>query len=206
MKNIEKQLKLVWDFQEKFQHSQTDSLFVGTLNKREQRMNLFLEELYEFQEALVQKNDVEKLDATLDMLYILFGSIQYHGLGSTFNAFLTGEKDYTNTTVENYPNLILKALNTGGFKQKYLSSKTQLTFSEIINFYLEIVVLVLSLYDKLESEGIIKNDRFSDSFLEVHSSNMSKADKNGNPIFRKPDGKIMKGEFYYKPNLKQFIL
>jgi hypothetical protein len=33
---------------------------------------------------------------------------------------------------------------------------------------------------------------------------MSKLDKDGKPIFRK-DGKILKGENYYKPNLKQFL-
>ena len=204
MRNIEKQLELIWDFQETFQHSQTDSLFIGTAKGRTFRLNLFLEELQEFQEAIEENDNLEKLDATLDMLYILGGSIQYHGLGSTFNAFLTGETDYVNTTIENYPNLINKVLHS--FSERYLSAKTKLSFSEILNFYLELVVLVLSLYDKLQSQGIVKNDRFDDAFLEVHSSNMSKLDKHGKPIFRKSDGKIMKGPFYYKPNLKQFLV
>ncbi len=43
-----------------------------------------------------------------------------------------------------------------------------------------------------------------DVFNEIHASNMSKLDSNGNPIFRE-DGKILKGENYVKPNLKQFI-
>ncbi len=43
-----------------------------------------------------------------------------------------------------------------------------------------------------------------DVFNEIHASNMSKLDSNGNPIFRE-DGKILKGENYFKPNLKQFI-
>ncbi len=33
---------------------------------------------------------------------------------------------------------------------------------------------------------------------------MSKLDAEGNPIFRE-DGKIMKGENYFKPNISQFI-
>lgn len=43
-----------------------------------------------------------------------------------------------------------------------------------------------------------------DIFNEIHASNMSKLDYNGNPIFRE-DGKVLKGENYFKPNLKQFI-
>jgi len=47
-------------------------------------------------------------------------------------------------------------------------------------------------------------DKIIDVFNEIHASNMSKLDSNGNPIFRE-DGKILKGENYFKPNLKQFI-
>lgn len=41
-------------------------------------------------------------------------------------------------------------------------------------------------------------------FDEVHSSNMSKLDENGKPIYRE-DGKVMKGPGYKKPNLKDII-
>jgi len=41
-------------------------------------------------------------------------------------------------------------------------------------------------------------------FDEVHSSNMSKLDSNGNPIYNK-EGKVMKGQNYFKPNLKKYI-
>lgn len=43
-----------------------------------------------------------------------------------------------------------------------------------------------------------------DVFAEIHESNMSKLDTEGNPIFRE-DGKIMKGENYFKPNISQFL-
>jgi hypothetical protein len=42
-----------------------------------------------------------------------------------------------------------------------------------------------------------------EAFEEVHRSNMSKLE-NGKAIFRE-DGKILKGENYFRPNLKQFI-
>ena len=47
-------------------------------------------------------------------------------------------------------------------------------------------------------------DKIIDVFNEIHASNISKLDSNGDPIFRE-DGKILKGENYFKPNLKQFI-
>jgi len=45
----------------------------------------------------------------------------------------------------------------------------------------------------------------TDVFAEIHESNMSKLDAEGNPIFRE-DGKIMKGENYFKPNISQFLI
>ena len=41
-------------------------------------------------------------------------------------------------------------------------------------------------------------------FKEVQNSNMSKLDKDGNPIFNE-SGKVMKGPNYFKPNLNKFI-
>jgi predicted HAD superfamily Cof-like phosphohydrolase len=43
-----------------------------------------------------------------------------------------------------------------------------------------------------------------DVFDEIQSSNMSKLGDDGEPILR-ADGKILKGERYFKPNIKQFI-
>ena len=41
-------------------------------------------------------------------------------------------------------------------------------------------------------------------FEEVQSSNMSKLDNDGKPIFNEA-GKVMKGPKYFKPNLNKFI-
>ena len=41
-------------------------------------------------------------------------------------------------------------------------------------------------------------------FEEVQSSNMSKLDENGKPIYNE-FGKVMKGPNYYKPDLSKFI-
>ena len=41
-------------------------------------------------------------------------------------------------------------------------------------------------------------------FSEVQNSNMSKLDKNQKPIYNEL-GKVMKGPYYFKPNLKKVI-
>jgi predicted HAD superfamily Cof-like phosphohydrolase len=41
-------------------------------------------------------------------------------------------------------------------------------------------------------------------FDEIHRSNMSKLDENGNPIFRE-DGKVLKSSLYFRPNINQFL-
>jgi predicted HAD superfamily Cof-like phosphohydrolase len=43
-----------------------------------------------------------------------------------------------------------------------------------------------------------------DVFNEIHASNMSKIGPNGEAVFRE-DGKILKGEGYFKPDLTKFI-
>ena len=41
-------------------------------------------------------------------------------------------------------------------------------------------------------------------FEEVQSSNMSKLDENGKPIYNE-SGKVMKGPNYFKPNLSKYL-
>ena len=43
-----------------------------------------------------------------------------------------------------------------------------------------------------------------DCFEEVQKSNMSKLGEDGRPIYN-PDGKVMKGPNYFKPNLEKFL-
>ena len=47
-------------------------------------------------------------------------------------------------------------------------------------------------------------DKIQDIFQEIQRSNMSKLDKNGEPIYRK-DGKILKSEMYFKPKIKEIL-
>jgi len=44
----------------------------------------------------------------------------------------------------------------------------------------------------------------SEAWVEVHRSNMSKLDANGQPVFRE-DGKVLKSELYSEPNLSDIF-
>jgi len=46
--------------------------------------------------------------------------------------------------------------------------------------------------------------KIEEVFKEIQESNMSKLDANGNPIYRE-DGKVLKSELYFKPNIKTIL-
>lgn len=47
-------------------------------------------------------------------------------------------------------------------------------------------------------------DKIIEVFEEIQRSNMSKLDENGKAIYRE-DGKIMKSELYFKPDIKKIL-
>jgi predicted HAD superfamily Cof-like phosphohydrolase len=47
-------------------------------------------------------------------------------------------------------------------------------------------------------------DKIEAIFSEIQRSNMSKLDANGKPIYRE-DGKVLKSELYFRPNIGQFL-
>jgi predicted HAD superfamily Cof-like phosphohydrolase len=46
--------------------------------------------------------------------------------------------------------------------------------------------------------------KIEEVYDEIHRSNMSKLDENGNPIFRE-DGKILKSNLYFKPSIGKIL-
>ncbi len=46
--------------------------------------------------------------------------------------------------------------------------------------------------------------KIEEVFDEIQRSNMSKLNENGEPIFRE-DGKIMKSQLYFKPNIREIL-
>jgi predicted HAD superfamily Cof-like phosphohydrolase len=46
--------------------------------------------------------------------------------------------------------------------------------------------------------------KIEEIFFEIQNSNMSKLDENGKPIYRE-DGKILKSNLYFKPNIEKIL-
>lgn len=46
--------------------------------------------------------------------------------------------------------------------------------------------------------------KIEEVYDEIHRSNMSKLDENGNPIYRE-DGKILKSNLYFRPDIKKIL-
>ena len=46
--------------------------------------------------------------------------------------------------------------------------------------------------------------KIEEVFREIQSSNMSKLDENGQPIYRE-DGKVLKSDLYFKPDIKKIL-
>lgn len=46
--------------------------------------------------------------------------------------------------------------------------------------------------------------KMEEVFAEIHRSNMSKLDAQGKPIYRE-DGKVLKSELYFKPNIGKIL-
>lgn len=56
------------------------------------------------------------------------------------------------------------------------------------------------IFGTAEAYGIVLEETFD----EVHRSNLTKLDAEGNPIFRE-DGKVLKGENYQPPDIKKVL-
>jgi predicted HAD superfamily Cof-like phosphohydrolase len=48
-------------------------------------------------------------------------------------------------------------------------------------------------------------EKIAEVFQEIQRSNMSKLDKDGNPIYRE-DGKVLKSELYFKPDIRSILI
>ena len=62
----------------------------------------------------------------------------------------------------------------------------------------ELADILYTVFGTIITEGL--QDQIEKAFDEVHKSNMSKLDDNGNPI-KRADGKVMKGPNYEEPDL-----
>lgn len=68
---------------------------------------------------------------------------------------------------------------------------------ELLDAIADSIYVLIGLAEKLGYD-------LTGAFAEVHRSNMSKLGPDGKPIYR-PDGKVLKGPDYFKPNIAPYI-
>lgn len=185
------------------------------------RYKLFLEEFNEFVEGheayslgleyFTSKNEVKEhsftymVDAVCDMYYILFGTLVSHGW----------KMDYIdhNRLLNNYDKSTSNSLLLLDLAEITLKYKQNLSFRQTPTCGYSFVKKQISLVKKL-SFNLGINTIIDELFLEVHKSNLSKLDINGNPLINgengvldksKPLGKVLKSEFFKEPNLYEIL-
>ena len=184
---ILKMMDCVYHFQKTFKCVQSDRLSLLLQKDRQRRFALQKEEWDEYKLAVRHNNKTEMLDAIVDGVYICLGTILAHGY-----------KNFTEHQTKSTDSLDLILFT---MKDSYISGN--LTSSEILHYHKTIFESLIHLFE----EGVNKGywtDKFIDVFMEVHNSNMSKLDENGQPIFR-TDGKVLKSKLFVAPNIKQFV-
>lgn len=148
----------------------------------ELRNKLFKEEYNEYLKALEVNDLVEIADAITDMMYILVGSWQLDNSDKVPH-YIFGIS---------LPN---SRLNTIKFIESNLNQ-----YNNTVLFVEDLIGAVVELANQ---HGIYFC--LHELFNEVHRSNMSKLDANGNPIYRE-DGKVLKSDLYFRPNLKEILI
>lgn len=111
-----------------------------------------------------------------------------------------------NCVLETKPNLTDKGVNDFrvAFLQEELDElKEALANNDLVEVLDALTDLQYVLDGTYLSFGL--QDAKEAAFDEVHRSNMSKLDENGQPILRPEDGKILKGPNYFKPNLQKIL-
>lgn len=83
--------------------------------------------------------------------------------------------------------------------EEYLEAAEQADLVEIADALGDMLYILCG---TILSHGL--EGKMADIFEEIQRSNMSKLDKEGNPIYRE-DGKVMKSELYFKPELGSIL-
>lgn len=181
-----KYAKAIWqlrEFQKAFNSTCSDMPIKLSEEDAKLRNALFQEELREF---ITAKDRIEQADGLIDMAYICFGDLVSIG-------------EYEHPMPMSSPTSINNALE----KLSYLSFVTDIN-KDIVHSRFQLVMYLLC---ELGFNAVA-----GEMFDEVHRSNMSKLDENGQPIINdgvldpsKPIGKILKSKHFSEPDLKSII-
>lgn len=210
--DLSKQFQMVFDFQEVMQQPQSVDLDPAT-GRRFLRENLQDEEMKELLKAYKEDDKVEMADGIIDSIYISIGTCLLHGfvdahkyIKAVFDDMELMCRTGFPCKGEKKPNLEMYNQINSVFSHSYLSYELPLTTIQSKLCFRLCWYIDFWLYG--EKQGWFKKDSLKRAFLEVHTSNMSKLDDNGNPIFYtegEKKGKVKKSHNFVPPNMKQFV-
>lgn len=149
------------------------------------RFRLIEEELYELLDAYEECDIVEIFDALGDIEYVVDGAALVFGVTNTMQNFY-------NTLLDTQS---LRGIDKNGVEQilKSLRSMILTNNAEEVGKVLGVIKAVV--YTTALDLGL----SVSDAVDAIHKSNMSKLGKDGKPIYREGDRKVMKGPNYVTP-------
>lgn len=168
------------------------------------RLGLIREEVDELAEAMADDNLVEMYDALLDILYVSFGllvEIGYEADPSVDDLATFRERTFQLSKIR-------KNFWLSTFKGRLGNLKGALAQDDVPHT-VEVVVYIIA--DAISLSKELGLDPYP-GFREVHSSNMSKLGEDGKPIISRgeeldgyPEGKVLKGPNYFKPDLAAVV-
>ena len=103
-------------------------------------------------------------------------------------------------TKAEFPDINTSALRLKLINEEYKELVESMEQQDLISVADALTDLLYVVY----GAGLAFGINLDECFDEVHRSNMSKLDSNGNPIYRE-DGKVMKSPNYFEPNLEKII-
>jgi predicted HAD superfamily Cof-like phosphohydrolase len=182
-----------------------------TLKIVDLRKRLFLEEYEELMTAFSSQTLVDVADAIVDSLYISYGTLNYLGLPHEtsvceYDKIIDSEREnlsdvyslkrvYT-TIIEIFDKII-----NNNFQPEYsFQNKSKLEMNPIFHLWQALCKFNILLFEMAGKLGLDLDNLFN----EVHNSNMSKLDENGN-VLKNEFGKVIKSSSYVKPDLTKFL-
>ena len=117
----------------------------------------------------------------------------------TFHNAFKIENNYTPTTALSSDDIELRHRLMAEENEEYLEAAREGDLVEVADALGDMLYILCGTILK---HGM--QDKIEEVFNEIQRSNMSKLDKDGQPIYRE-DGKVMKSDQYFKPDLKSIL-
>ena len=144
---------------------------------------LIAEEHQEFLDGIKNNDNVEILDALVDIVVVTAGFSLSLGYEPVFN---NESRQYPNSNIEELSQALTFYCN-----QIQSTENPRHVIYNIITLCMEYCQVM--------------NWNFYDAYMEVTRSNMSKVDPNTGKVIKRADGKVLKPESYSPPDLTKFV-